>query len=284
MARGWSVLGFAAMAALIGMIGAARADGPVLTGTVVYLERMLLPDGAEATVKLEDVSLADAPAKTVAEVTVAAKTSPTHFVLSYPATDLKAGHSYALRASISAGGELLFTTTDHVAFDPSMLDVELRVSRVAPPAEMAPVEPAPSEEPAISEEPAVSEEPVVSEEPAPSEEPVAPAIIGSWLAEDIGGAGVIDNLQSTLVVAADGAVNGDGGCNGYGGTATISGEAISFGPLAGTLMACADAIMDQERRFFDALNNAASFRVDAETSKLFLLDASGAELVRFTAN
>ena len=46
------------------------------------------------------------------------------------------------------------------------------------------------------------------------------------------------------------------------------------------MMACPEALMDQERKFFDALERAAAFRID-DQGRLFLLDADGAELVRF---
>lgn len=237
-------LGIALLAGVMGFAGAAAADEPVLTGTVVYLERMLLPAGAVAEVTLEDVSLADAPATALGTVSVPATTSPTRFTLPYDAAAIAAGHSYALRASIRADGELMFTTMDHVAFDPARLDgYEVLVRRVA----------------------------------------AAPSLFGSWLAEDIGGAGVLDDVQSTLAIAADGAVSGKGGCNGFGGMATIAGDTLSFGPLAGTLMACPEAVMDQERKFHDALAATAAFRLDAAQRKLVLLDAAGAELIRFSA-
>lgn len=224
------------------------ADESVITGNVVYRERMLLPAGAEATVQLEDVSLADAPAKILSEVTIPASTSPTPFTLPYAATALEQGHRYALRASISAGGELMFTTTDHIAFDGTQLDgFELLVKRTG------------------------------------GDAAATPTIVGSWLAEDIGGGGVIDNVQSTLTVAADGTVSGNSGCNGFGGTATIEGDKVEFGPLAGTLMACAEAVMDQERKFYDALERTAAFGID-ENGKLVLSDAGGTALVRFSAN
>jgi putative lipoprotein len=78
-------------------------------------------------------------------------------------------------------------------------------------------------------------------------------------------------------------VTGNGGCNGFGGTATIEGDKIRFGPMAGTLMACAEAITNQEGKFHDALTRAASYRID-ETGKLVLLDAGGTQLVTFTAS
>jgi putative lipoprotein len=101
---------------------------------------------------------------------------------------------------------------------------------------------------------------------------------GQWLAEDIGGRGVIDNPPTTLDIAADGVVSGSGGCNRYSGKAEIDGSAIAIGPVAATKMACLHAPMDQETRFFDALDRARSWKIESDV--LLLLDAQGNVLVR----
>jgi putative lipoprotein len=67
---------------------------------------------------------------------------------------------------------------------------------------------------------------------------------------------------------------GRGGCNPYFGTATVEGERVSFGPLGATKMACPPALMDQERRFFAALEGAERWALD--DGGLFLLYAAGA--------
>lgn len=113
-----------------------------------------------------------------------------------------------------------------------------------------------------------------------AEAPLTPA--GDWLAEDIRGRGVVDRMQTTLSIAADGTVSGSGGCNHYTGTATIAGARISFGPLATTRMACTPAVMEQEQKFFSALTVVRAFRVDPATRKLFLLDLTGTPVVRFS--
>lgn len=77
-----------------------------------------------------------------------------------------------------------------------------------------------------------------------------------------------------------GQVGGSGGCNRYGGPVDITGEAIRFGPLASTRMACSPAIGDQEGRFFAALRSATRFVVTAE-DKLVLYDATGDAVVTF---
>lgn len=110
-----------------------------------------------------------------------------------------------------------------------------------------------------------------------------PSPAGNWLAEDILGGGVLDNAQTTIEIAADGTVSGNGGCNRFSGKATIDAEKITFGALASTRMACAEALMNQETKFHDALTRAASFRLEAAGDKLVFLDASGEPLVRLAA-
>jgi len=108
--------------------------------------------------------------------------------------------------------------------------------------------------------------------------PVAP-IIGEWLLEDIGGQGVIDNLNTPFILTADGKVNGHAGCNRFFGTADIQGSLIAIGPTMSTKMACPGAIMDQERRFFSALGKIESWAL--ENGLLKLKDGGGETLLRF---
>lgn len=103
---------------------------------------------------------------------------------------------------------------------------------------------------------------------------------GSWLAEDIKGGGVIDRLQTTLSLGAEGKVTGMGGCNRYMGRATLKGDTISFGPMSGTRMACSPAVMDQENKFHAALETVKSWSVTQ--GKLLLRDGSGNIVLRFS--
>lgn len=108
------------------------------------------------------------------------------------------------------------------------------------------------------------------------------ALVGSrWLAEDIGGAGVIDRAQSRLEVMANGRIAGNSGCNVFTGAGELSGGAAKIGPLATTRMACPPAIMDQEGRFLAALGKATRYEATPD-GRLILRDSSGAELVRFS--
>lgn len=95
----------------------ARATGPghsAVTGTIAYRERMALPPGAVATARLEDVSRADAPATVVGEHVVQPTGQvPIRFSIPYDPERIDERHTYAVRATITAGGRLLWTTDTH---------------------------------------------------------------------------------------------------------------------------------------------------------------------------
>ncbi len=103
----------------------------------------------------------------------------------------------------------------------------------------------------------------------------------NWVAEDINGRGVIDYAQTTLLIGPGGAASGSGGCNRFATTATIAGEKITFKPTAATRMMCAPAVMDQEQKFFSALEQTRSYTIEAETGKLFFFDKDGKLTARF---
>jgi heat shock protein HslJ len=73
---------------------------------------------------------------------------------------------------------------------------------------------------------------------------------------------------------ADGRVHGQGGCNRYLGSSTVDGTQMAVGPLGATRMACAEALMDQERRFFQALQSAERWTIDEDG--LLLIYSTGA--------
>ena len=105
-------------------------------------------------------------------------------------------------------------------------------------------------------------------------------LVGKWLAEDIGGNGVIDYAQSVLEIEEAGTVAGSTGCNTMFGQIRQGGGVLKIGPLAVTRKACPPAVMDQERKFVDALNAAVDYR--SERGKLILLDAKSEPVVTLT--
>lgn len=106
-----SFAGLVALAPLFAASGAAAAPAS-LRGSVSYRERIALPPGATVTVRLIDVSLADAPSQTIAETTIRPRGQvPVPFVLRYDDRDIRGRRSYALSAEIRDRDRLLFTTT-----------------------------------------------------------------------------------------------------------------------------------------------------------------------------
>ena len=81
--------------------------------SVTYRERILLTPGHVLTVRIEDVSLADAPSRTLAEhkETLDGRGPPFTTTLGVPTSAVDPRHSYAARAEIrDAAGALRFVT------------------------------------------------------------------------------------------------------------------------------------------------------------------------------
>ncbi|MBX3581550.1 MAG: YbaY family lipoprotein [Rhizobiaceae bacterium] len=228
---------------------AVMAEEAEIVGEVSYRERIALPPNAVLSVKLTDVSLADAPAAVIAEQKVEpAGQVPIKFALKFDPAIIQPKMSYAVQARITVDDKLWFINDERYSVDPAKREPVRMMLRK------------------------------VSQEETP---PLPTLFDTTWLAEDIGGAGVIDDAQTTFSVTEDGSVTGRGGCNGYFAQAKIEGDRISVGKAGMTMMACPEALMDQERKFHDALSKTASFRFDGD-GKLFFVDADGNDLVRFS--
>lgn len=234
------------LAALVTATPAALiAETQTLSGTVTYRERMALPAGAEVSVSLVDVSRADAPAILIGQTAFAPETQvPLNWTLTYDDDRIDPRFSYALQARIKVEGQLMFlNTTRHPILTGGQDSTDILVNRVV----AAPASP-----------------------------------VGRWLAEDIGGGGVLDRVQTTLDLSDDGQVSGSGGCNRIGGQARIDGDGISFGQMISTMMACPEAVMAQEAKFIAALEQARGWQLDAAQGKLSLLDDQGQVLMVLT--
>jgi len=81
-----------------------------VTGTVSYLQRMALPSSAVIQVQLWDVSLADAPAKVIAEqkLTLGYRQVPVSFSLTFDPAKIDPKHTYSVNARITVDGTLRF--------------------------------------------------------------------------------------------------------------------------------------------------------------------------------
>jgi heat shock protein HslJ len=92
---------------------------------------------------------------------------------------------------------------------------------------------------------------------------------------------VLIGTEITAAFGDDGKLTGSAGCNSYFGSYEVDGEAITFGPLGSTLMACAEpeGIMNQEQAYLAALESAGTYRIEGD--KLELIDADGMRVVQF---
>jgi len=83
---------------------------------------------------------------------------------------------------------------------------------------------------------------------------------------------ILTGTQVTLQFSQD-QLGGSAGCNGYSAPFKLDGDQISIGPIATTMMACAEPVMKQESAYLAALEKAASVSISGET--LTFSDAQG---------
>lgn len=82
----------------------------LVTGTLNY-DNFVVTPGCTIEVRLDDVSLADAPATTLAREFINPQASaPIPFTLRYVASEIDPAHRYTVAARITCGGELQMAT------------------------------------------------------------------------------------------------------------------------------------------------------------------------------
>ncbi|TDG15523.1 META domain-containing protein [Seongchinamella unica] len=235
----------------------AREEGAAMSaivGTVFYRERMMLPSGAEVEVQLQDVSRADALATVMASVMFTPEGAPPYpFAIEYSPADIDERMRYSLRATISVGDRLMFTSTEFI--DPfSGEEISILVQRVPEP---------------VDRSPASATEPVAEEGDSPT-----------WVLETLAGeaapVGAGGKPIELVLNAGDMTASGFSGCNRYSGSFSNDGKSshgtpLKFGPVAGTRMACADGD-PAERAYLQMLDKVDAYRMQG--SSLVLLQGS----------
>lgn len=116
--------------------GPAQPSG-ILTGTVMYRQRIALAPAAVIEVQLQDISRADAPATILATqtITAAGKQVPIPFELTYDPGALDPRGVYAVSARITLNGKLIWTsaTVNRVLTpDSPTTSIEVWVEPVSP--------------------------------------------------------------------------------------------------------------------------------------------------------
>jgi putative lipoprotein len=227
----------------------AFAEDITFSGLVSWRERMALPPGSSLVVDL--VALPGQQRIAGARAGLDGKAgSPIQFTLNVRSDVVAAGGEFGLVAEIWNGGHAVFRNAQPVRADAAMPSGILIPVIFTPP----PYDPP---------------EPILPSAPDP--------LLGVvWTLTSIGGDPVLPGSDVTFSIAADHRAGGKGGCNNYFTEASFEARPLSFGPVAGTRMACAPAIMAQETRFFAALDATAGYELAGDT--LQLLDAAGVAL------
>lgn len=231
----------------------AVADDVTFTGEVTYRERIALPPRAELWVTL--VSLPGATPVVSAAANVGASGQvPLQYSLHVRSDVIASGGSYGLVGEIRAEGRTLFRNSQPVPVDVTAPLPTLIVVNFAP------------------DPPHDASDLILP----PPERPIL-LLDTAWQVTSIGGDPVLPHTEVSLSIAADHRAGGNGGCNNYFTEADFEDPPLTFGPIAGTRMACAPEIMDQEAALFAALEATVSYELSGDALKLF--DAAGIPLV-----
>jgi putative lipoprotein len=215
-----------------------------VTGIAAYKERVALPPNAVLEVTLEDVSKADAAAEIVGRARIEQPgIPPFRFEIPYDPSRVDPRRRYTVRARIMADDRLLFITDrGYSVLGGGQREVTLTLRQVGGPSQ-------------------ASDEPL---------ENTYWKLI--WLGDAAVTVAERQREPHIILHPASRRVSGSGGCNRITGSFEQAGDRLSFGKMAGTLMAC-PAGMDIERRFFDALGRTSRARISRQ--HLELLDAAG---------
>ena len=98
-----------------------------------------------------------------------------------------------------------------------------------------------------------------------------------WQIEHLNGAPVLANTAPTVQFWPDNRVSGQSGCNRFVGGYALTGEGLQLQPLAGTRMACDDAVLNQEIALLKVLQAVQAF--ERPTGTTLVLRGPDGEIV-----
>jgi putative lipoprotein len=243
------------LVSLVAGCGGGNNEGAkeTITGTVTYLQSIELPADAEMLIKLEDISLQDAPAGVIAERTIptGGQQSPLPFAIEYDPSLIEESHSYSIHAEIRVGGETRFVSGQSypVLTRGATSNVDVIVMAL--------------------------------EAAAPTHTP----LVGThWKLVELAGQPVTKTPTGRephlMLLEEEQRAVATGGCNQMSGTYQTSETSLSFSKLISTMKACIDG-MDRDQALATALESTKAFHIDG--SRLEILDGSGKVLARFDA-
>lgn len=242
---------------------ASNKQEATLTGNVVYRQRIALPPKSTITVQLQDVSLADAPAKVLAKQVIVTERQqvPIPFQLKYQSDELDARHRYVVRADIrDPNGTLIWVTdTSHPVLTreapTDSIDIRVVQATRSNGAEAAPNNNASGNNAAIA--------------------------LSAWNLESIttpdgGIQRPKDGQPFTLQFLEDNRFAGQAFCNRFAGSYTLKeGNNIEFGQVAATLAACRPSSLGG--RFLPLLHEVDQLKTSG--NKLVLTTTNSQQLI-----
>ncbi len=242
------LLGLLALSPVANWASAQAGPTGAVVGTVTYRTRVALPPDAVLEVQLQDVSRADAPARTIGKsiIPTAGAQVPIPFRVEYDPATIDPSHSYSVRAIITVGDKLLFASpTAHPvltqgAGNKATIDVYMLLPRV--------------------------------ELPGALPTPAATLESTQWKLVSIGDAPAIVSPEGReagfALHADDRRLSGSGGCNRLIGSYSLDAGTLKVAPAGTTMMACPGEIMQQESEFLTALTMTTGYRIAGDQLEL----------------
>jgi putative lipoprotein len=234
----------------------------VFRGSVRYRQRIALPQDAEVRVTIQDVSQADGAPKSFADEEIPTKGHqvPIKFAVKYDSAAIDPTHRYTIRAKITSGGRLMFTSTNTypVLTQGAPTDnVDIDLEQVSAQYGQHLSDSASHGQTALTD--------------------------SQWTLAEVNGK-TPENQTPQAYIKLDQKmqrVEGSGGCNRLMGSYQLDGSKLHFKEVGTTMMACDGDVMSQERAFLAALSAAESYRIHGTT--LTLLGKDGKVLARLEA-
>src|SRR5262245_10153291 len=113
-------------------------------------------------------------------------------------------------------------------------------------------------------------------------QPAQPSIVGLWIAQEVAAVPVPADARVTLSLYGSGQAVGHAGCNNYSGSYKRIGDAIAFGPMISTKMACAPESMTLEQSYLATL--AAATRAERRPDGMLALTTESGAQILFRRN
>ncbi len=117
-------------------------------------------------------------------------------------------------------------------------------------------------------------------------DPTLGGLAGTWNLVSYGAAdaptAAVADIPATIIFSETG-VNGNVGCNGFGGSFVYEINTLTISPLASTMMACAESIMQQEFAVTRALQGAQTFAIVGDTLTIaYIVEDGTSGVLTFT--